>query len=539
MVDKCELQDFNKLEANQYYKSYGSRSQKGLCCPVEIQLVQRISELQLDEKSLAVFIIIILLDPYNNNSTSNEATTESLQEYFSLLLQRYMIWRYGQPQALLLFAHTLLQLSSVKAAIYHGNTCTYNRSLISLLQRVVPKSWHNSGFNMEQISSALYGNEQPVFLSPSQQESNSQGSIGQIPVNISENNQYFHYHMVGNSEKSNHMFSHYTQINSLNALHSSTNIQASLLTNNDCTSKIASLPTETHFSYHKYGLPYSDTGNSQMHTQRHNISDSLQQTSEDQKNFTFNNTSFFDPQYVMPTDLHQQECDTYLPTFKPSCSPSYDQMLPDSGDLAYSKVIMEQLESAVNSSCKTTPESLSFCTDAKKHYNSELDACHNYGQGTENQYCFQQVANAAVPVCDVVGKRYYDNSSGEQCISVQDKEVEQDQENIGIDSFVKNMSSCSVSESGDLSFVHHDNAHSQEKEFSDCQLLDDMLKESSNQLTTPEDDTSFQKDIQTICPPDWWLQDITVCPGSNSSGYISSSSCQLSPQLPSSLSQSL
>ncbi|PSN57642.1 hypothetical protein C0J52_05416 [Blattella germanica] len=506
-LDKCDSEAFEKMEEQgcQYYSSCDKMEQQRFCS-VECQFME--------------------------------------SERYSLLLQRYMTWKYGSSQALYVFAHSLVLLAAVKEISHHGITCSHNFNIFSMLNDIIPECWCIDDIE-EQSSIIPHSDDGVMCISPYfETEICSSSHISKLGNSVRDINscEFENQYLNGSSDCSNRRDYYCSQITGTSPypLEPVTNDCEFIPPSYDCSYKIPFIENDRPYSNQKTETIYSNSEN--MNNLQFHVSSVI----GDNNNQITQSMPSSDPVSCIKTqnvesNLHQT-CNNYLYANCISTGTSnYDQQfIPETGNSLYPKTTLQQFEMSVNIADKSI-HPLELCTENKQHYQDEEleeNSHETCGKNSKLQNASQTKVQFGMFICDSnIDSRYYnsDEISKEQCILNQEKKGKQDTSNNESELYPNSESYCHDARN-EINLYQDSNTEHHGREFNSCQLLDDMLKESSNQLSSSGDDGSFQKDIQTICL-DWWLQDIT-CPNSNSSGYISSPSCQLSPQLSTAIAQS-
>ena len=79
-----------------------------------ISFLKSIKELKIDEATLILFLPLILFSP-DRRSLNDKPKVVELQSKYSFILKKYLIWKFGKTNALLLFPKLLLKLIELRS----------------------------------------------------------------------------------------------------------------------------------------------------------------------------------------------------------------------------------------------------------------------------------------------------------------------------------------------------------------------------------------------------------------------------------------
>ncbi|XP_065342619.1 thyroid hormone receptor beta-A-like isoform X1 [Cloeon dipterum] len=80
---------------------------------VHIRFVKGLQELSLDQTTMLLFLVVILLSP-DRPALEQPKKLEKMQEYYLLLLYKYMVGRYGMPKASVLYPKLLSKMADIQ-----------------------------------------------------------------------------------------------------------------------------------------------------------------------------------------------------------------------------------------------------------------------------------------------------------------------------------------------------------------------------------------------------------------------------------------
>ncbi|XP_059475007.1 thyroid hormone receptor beta-A-like isoform X2 [Neocloeon triangulifer] len=80
---------------------------------VHIRFVRSLQELSLDQTTMLLFLVVILLSP-DRPVLQQPKKVEKLQEYYLMILYKYMVGRYGTPKASALYPKLLSKMADIQ-----------------------------------------------------------------------------------------------------------------------------------------------------------------------------------------------------------------------------------------------------------------------------------------------------------------------------------------------------------------------------------------------------------------------------------------
>ncbi|GFW37663.1 vitamin D3 receptor [Trichonephila clavipes] len=91
-----------------------------------IEFIRSIKDLHLDEATIMLLLVIVLMSP-DRPGLENEVLVAEEQEKFYILMKKYMQWRYGEENTLVLYPKLLLRLPDLREL--NDNHTDYNLRL--------------------------------------------------------------------------------------------------------------------------------------------------------------------------------------------------------------------------------------------------------------------------------------------------------------------------------------------------------------------------------------------------------------------------
>ncbi|GFY42056.1 vitamin D3 receptor [Trichonephila inaurata madagascariensis] len=91
-----------------------------------MEFIRSIKDLHLDEATIMLLLVIVLMSP-DRPGLENEVLVAEEQEKFYILMKKYMQWRYGEENTLVLYPKLLLRLPDLREL--NDNHTDYNLRL--------------------------------------------------------------------------------------------------------------------------------------------------------------------------------------------------------------------------------------------------------------------------------------------------------------------------------------------------------------------------------------------------------------------------
>ncbi|XP_035215611.1 nuclear receptor subfamily 1 group D member 1-like isoform X1 [Stegodyphus dumicola] len=120
-----------------------------------MEFIRSIKELHPDEATTMLLLVIVLLSP-DRPGLENEVLVAEEQEKFYILMKKYMLWRYGEENTLILYPKLLLRLPDLREL--NDNHTDYNLRLgseeIQQIQQKLSSLKIDSCFQRSDVSSS-------------------------------------------------------------------------------------------------------------------------------------------------------------------------------------------------------------------------------------------------------------------------------------------------------------------------------------------------------------------------------------------------
>ncbi|GIX67407.1 nuclear hormone receptor E75 [Caerostris darwini] len=152
-----------------------------------MEFIRSIKDMHLDEATIMLLLVIVLMSP-DRPGLDNEVLVAEEQEKFYILMKKYMQWRYGEDNTIMLYPKLLLRLPDLRELNdYHTD---YNLRLgteeVQQIQQKLSSLKIDSCFQRSEktSSSASHSKRGPPTPGPSGASTSSEVSSARVPWSL-------------------------------------------------------------------------------------------------------------------------------------------------------------------------------------------------------------------------------------------------------------------------------------------------------------------------------------------------------------------